>query len=423
MSVLEEIKALYEEKQRDFEAYKKTNDERLKKLEEGKAVAEVEEKLAKIDASMSERDEKIAKQFAELKRIGNTTQDKTAQETEVKSGFNKLLRSGSAARMTQEEIEALAKKQSELSNHRISSEEFKSAMIAGSDPDGGYFVLPELDRTVMKMAEDEIALMSMSQVVTASSSVYSKRVRLSGSGYTWEGEETHPETTDTPRYGVLSFPVHTIAANPSISQELLQDADVNVERELMDAMTSDFVEGIGDALINGNDTKRPRGILSYPTVLDNAWKWGSIGYTKTGAAAGFATDAPGDALINMLYSLKTSYLANATWLMNRNTLAEVRKLKDGQGNYLWQPSFQAGQPDSLLGYSLRIDSKMPSLGANAYPIAFGDFRRGYLVVRRTGMTLIRDQYTQKPYVVFSTRMRIGGGVQNFEAIKLLKCAA
>ena len=112
MSVLEEIKALYEEKQRDFEAYKKTNDERLKKLEEGKAVAEVEEKLAKIDASMSERDEKIAKQFAELKRIGNTTQDKTAQETEVKSGFNKLLRSGSAARMTQEEIEALAKKQS-----------------------------------------------------------------------------------------------------------------------------------------------------------------------------------------------------------------------------------------------------------------------------------------------------------------------
>lgn len=422
-SVIEELKGLFEEKHRDFEEYKKVNDERIKKLEEGKAVADLEQKLANIDTLLNERDEKIEKQFAELKRLGSPVQDKNAQEAEIKSGFNKLLRSGSAARMTQAEIEALAKKQSELSNHRISAEEFKSAMIAGSDPDGGYFVLPELDKTVMKLAEDEIAMMSMAQVVTASSSVYSKRVRLSGSGYTWEGEETHPETTDTPRYGVLSFPVHTIAANPSISQELLQDADVNVEQELMDAMTSDFVEGIGDALINGNDNKRPRGILSYPTVLDSSWKWGSIGYTKTGKADGFADADAGDALISMMYSLKTPYLANATWLMNRSTLAAIRRLKDGQGNYLWQPSFQAGQPDSLLGYSLRIDSKMPNLGSNNFPIAFGDFRRGYLVVRRTGMTLIRDQYTQKPYVVFSTRMRIGGGVQNFEAFKLLKCAA
>ena len=423
MSVVDELKGLFEEKHRDFEEYKKVNDERIKKLEEGKAVSELEEKLAKIDSALNERDEKIEKQFAELKRFGSTSQDKTYQEAEVKSAFNKLLRSGSSVRMTQGEIEALAKKQSELSNHRVLPDEYKSSMIAGSDPDGGYFVLPELDKTVMKLAEDDIALMSMSQVVTASSSVYAKRVRVSGSGYKWEGEETHPETTETPTYSVLSFPVHTIAANPSISQELLQDADVNVEQELMEAMTSDFVEGIGDALINGNDNKRPHGILSYPTVLDSAWKWGSIGYIKTGAAAGFATDNAGDALINTLYSLKTSYLSNATWLMNRSTLAEIRKMKDGQGNYLWQPSFQAGQPDNLLGYSLRVDAKMPNLGANNCPVAFGDFRRGYLVVRRTGMTLIRDQYTQKPYVVFSTRMRIGGGVQNFEAIKLLKCAA
>ena len=423
MSVVDELKGLFEEKHRDFEEYKKVNDERIKKLEEGKAVSELEEKLAKIDSALNERDEKIEKQFAELKRFGGTAQDKTSQEAEVKSAFNKLLRSGSSVRMTQGEVEALAKKQSELSNHRVLPDEYKSSMIAGSDPDGGYFVLPELDKTVMKLAEDDIALMSMSQVVTASSSVYAKRVRVSGSGYKWEGEETHPETTETPTYSVLSFPVHTIAANPSISQELLQDADVNVEQELMEAMTSDFVEGIGDALINGNDNKRPHGSLSYPTVLDSAWKWGSIGYIKTGAAAGFATDNAGDALINTLYSLKTSYLSNATWLMNRSTLAEIRKMKDGQGNYLWQPSFQAGQPDNLLGYSLRVDAKMPNLGANNCPVAFGDFRRGYLVVRRTGMTLIRDQYTQKPYVVFSTRMRIGGGVQNFEAIKLLKCAA
>ena len=422
MDIIAEIKQLFEEKQKAFHEYKEANDERIAKLEKHEGVAELEQKLDRINKDMDERDERIEKQFAELKRFG-TAQNGQEQEAEVKSAFNKLLRSGSSARMSESEVEALAKKQAEMSNGRISASEYKSAMIAGSDPDGGYFVLPELDKSIMKLAEEEIAMMGLAQVVTTSSSVYNKRVRISGSGYTWEGEETHPETTETPKYSVLAFPVHTIAANPSISQELLQDADVNVEAELMEAMNADFVEGIGEALIHGNDNRRPRGLLSYPMVQEAAWKWGSIAYTKSGGANGFAADAPGDALISMLYSLKTPYLGNATWLMNRSTLAEIRKMKDGQGNYLWQPSFQIGQPDTLLGYGLRLDSKMPNLGAGATPIAFGDFRRGYLVVRRSGMTLIRDQYTQKPYVVFSTRMRLGGGVQNFEAIKLLKCAA
>lgn len=422
MDIISEIKQLFEEKQKAFHEYKEANDARIAKLEKGEGVAELEQKLDRIGKDMDERDERIEKQFAEMKRFG-TAQNGQEQEAEVKSAFNKLLRSGSSVRMTESEVEALAKKQSEMSNGRVTASEFKSAMIAGSDPDGGYFVLPDLDKSIMKLAQEEIALMDLAQVVSTSSSVYNKRVRISGSGYAWEGEETHPETTETPKYSVLTFPIHTIAANPSISQELLQDADVNVEAELMEAMNADFVEGIGDALINGNDTRRPRGLLSYPTVMEANWKWGSLGYTKSGAAAGFATENAGDALINMIYSLKTPYLGNATWLMNRSTLAEIRKMKDGQGNYLWQPSFQIGQPDTLLGYGLRLDSKMPNLGANATPIAFGDFRRGYLVVRRSGMTLIRDQYTQKPYVVFSTRMRLGGGVQNFEAIKLLKCAA
>ena len=421
MDIISEIKQLFEEKQHAFHEYKKANDERIAKLEKHEGVAELEQKLARMNDAMDERDERIEKQIAELKRFG-TAQNGQEQEAEVKSAFNKLLRSGSSARMTESEVEALAKKQAEMSNGRVSASEFKSAMIAGSDPDGGYFVLPDLDKSIMKLAQEEVALMNLAQVVTTSSSVYNKRVRISGSGYTWEGEETHPETTETPKYSVLAFPVHTIAANPSISQELLQDADVNVEAELMEAMNADFVEGIGDALINGNDNRRPRGLLSYSTVKEANWKWGSLAYTPTGAANGFAAEHGGDALINTLYSLKTPYLSNASWLMNRSTLAEIRKMKDGQGNYLWQPSFQIGQPDTLLGYGLRLDSKMPNIAANTTPIAFGDFRRGYLVVRRSGMTLIRDQYTQKPYVVFSTRMRLGGGVQNFEAIKLLKCA-
>lgn len=421
-SVVEEIKNLFAAREKEFEEFKKANDERLAKMEKNEAIGEVEQKLANIEASMDKTTSALESQIAELKRFGSNQQNKDDGE-EVKSAFNKLLRSGSSSRMTEAEVEALSKKQAELSAGKHSANEYKSSMIAGSDPDGGYFVLPELDTSIMKLAESEVAMMRLAQTVSTSSSVYNKRVRISGAGYTWEGEETHPETTDTPRYSVLGFSVHTIAANPSISQELLQDADVNVEQELMSAMADDFSEGIGDALINGNDNRRPRGLLSYPTVADANWKWGNIGFVKSGKADGFAATNPGDALINLIYSLKPSYLTGASFLMNRNTLAEIRKMKDGQGNYLWQPSFQLGQPDQLLGYRLELDSKMPNLGSGAMPIAFGDFRRGYLVVRRSGMTIIRDQYTQKPYVVFSTRMRLGGGVQNFEAIKLLKCAA
>lgn len=417
----------FEENQKKlFEAFKEENDKRISNLAEGKAVSELTEKVDKIGAAMDDFQSKAEKELTEIKRIGSPaakTAEAQAVEAEVKSAFDKLLRTGNAGRMTEGELEALSKKQSELSGGKHTAAEYKGAMIAGNDPEGGIFVLPELDKTVMKLVREDVALMRLARNVTTGTSAYQKRVRLSGAGYTWEGEETHPATTDTPTYGVLTFPVRTIAANPSISQELLQDADVTVENELMDALVEDFSDGIGDALINGNDNKRPRGMLSYPAVADANWEWGKLGFTKTGGASGFAATAPGDALIGLISSLKTSYLAGARFLMNKTTMAEIRKMKDGQGNYLWQPSFQLGTPNSLLGYPVELDTKMPDLGANKFPVAFGNFERGYLVVNRSGINLIRDPYSQKPYVIYSCRRRIGGGVYNFEAIKLLKCAA
>ena len=162
MDIITEIKQLFEEKQKAFHDYKEANDERIAKLEKHEGVADVEQKLARINKELDERDERIEKQFAELKRFG-TAQNGQEQETEVKSAFNKLLRSGSSVRMTDSEIEALAKKQSEMSNGRVTASEFKSAMIAGSDPDGGYFVLPDLDKSIMKLAQEEIALMDLEQ--------------------------------------------------------------------------------------------------------------------------------------------------------------------------------------------------------------------------------------------------------------------
>lgn len=406
-----------------FEDFKSENDKRLSNLAEGKAVSELTEKVDRIGKAMDEFQSKAEKEFTELKRIGKPASDSDASDSEVKSAFSKLLRTGNAGRMTEKEVEALAKKQSELSGGKHTASEYKSAMIAGNDPEGGIFVLPELDKTVMKLVREDVALMRLARNVSTGTSAYQKRVRLSGAGYTWEGEETHPLTTETPQYGVLTFPVRTIAANPSISQELLQDADVNVEQELMDALVEDFADGISDALINGADNKRPRGLLSYDTVADANYEWGKLGFIKTGKAAAFADTAPGDALISLITALKTSYHTGATFLMNKTTLSAIRKFKDGQGNYLWQPSFQLGVPNTLLGYPIALDAKMPDLGANKFPVAFGNFDRGYLVVNRSGINLIRDPYSQKPYVIYSCRRRIGGGVYNFEAIKLLKCAA
>lgn len=171
---------------------------------------------------------------------------------------------------------------------------------------------------------------------------------------------------------------------------------------------------------------RPRGILAYNTVANASYAWGKIGYTASGVGAALtdATHNGVDALIDLVYGLKQGYRRNARFLMNRSLQATIRKLKSKTEElYLWQPPVQAGQPATLLGYPISDDDNMPDIAAGAFPLAFGDFRRGYLIVDRFGIRVLRDPFTNKPYVHFYTTKRVGGGVQNFEAIKLLKIAA
>ena len=164
-------------------------------------------------------------------------------------------------------------------------------------------------------------------------------------------------------------------------------------------ITSEFADEEGDAFINGNGINKPRGLLTYTNSSsnDSSRDWGQLQYIAGGAASTF-TNA--DKLVDVVHSLKAKYRKGAVWLMNSSTVATIRKFKNGEGDYIWRPGLEPGGPDYLLGYPVYEDENMPDIGANAYPIAFGNFMRGYLIVDRKGVRLLRDPFSNPPYVYF-----------------------
>jgi HK97 family phage major capsid protein len=209
-------------------------------------------------------------------------------------------------------------------------------------------------------------------------------------------------------------------AMPAATSALLDDAAVDIDEWIADEVRLSFAEQEGTAFVTGNGTGKPRGFLDYTKVANASWSWGNIGYITTGQAGAFPASDPGDKLIDLVYAVKSGYRANGTFVLNRATQAVVRKMKDGDGNYLWQPAAKAGDASTLMGFAIAESEDMPDIATDSYAIAFGDFRRGYLVVDRAGIRILRDPYSSKPYVLFYTTKRVGGGVQDFDAIKLLR---
>ena len=179
----------------------------------------------------------------------------------------------------------------------------------------------------------------------------------------------------------------------------------------------------GAAFVTGDGSNKPKGFLACTTVANASWSWGNIGTIASGAAGAFPASNPSDVLIDLVYALRPAYRQNATFVMNRKTQSGIRKFKDTTGNYLWQPPATASARASLMGFPLLDAEDMPDVAASSLSIAFADFNRGYLVVDRQGIRVLRDPFTAKPYVLFYTTKRVGGGVQDFDAIKLLKFAA
>jgi len=250
-----------------------------------------------------------------------------------------------------------------------------------------------------------------------------KPFAVSGPATGWVAETAARTQTAGPTLDELQFPTAELYAMPAATAALLEDAAVDVDRWIAAEIETAFAEQEGTAFVSGDGADKPEGFLNYTKVAEASWAWEKIGYVATGRDGDWPADDPADILIDTVYALKAGYRQNANWVMNRKTQAAIRKLKDSDGNYVWQPPATPGSKAMLMGFPVVEAEDMPDIGAAATPVAFGDFARGYLVVDRTGVRILRDPYSAKPYVLFYTTKRVGGGVQDFAAIKLLKFAA
>jgi len=286
------------------------------------------------------------------------------------------------------------------------------ALQVGSNPDGGYWLPTAIDNRIITQVFETSPMRQLAYIETISTDALEIPNDLGEFDAGWVGEEDSRTETNTSQTGVLRIPVHEIYASPKATQKLLEDAAIDIEAWIAKKIADKFSRVEASAFINGNGIKKPRGILTYPAGTGNP---GQIEQVVSGNATGITSDS----LINVMIALKEPYVPGSTWLMRRATVGKVMLLKDGDGQYIWRAGLEAGKPSVLLGYPVMQAADMPAVGAAATPIAFGNFREGYTIVDRLGISTLRDPFTAKPFVVFYTRKRVGGDVTNFEAFKLM----
>ena len=306
---------------------------------------------------------------------------------------------------------------------RGNTHEIKS--ISGTSPsDGGYAVPRQIDAMIARQLTEISPIRALAQVVQTGSAGYRKLVATGGTASGWAGETAERPETDTPSFAEIAPPSGDLYANPAASQAMLDDAGFDLESWLSSEIAMEFARAEGAAFVNGSGTNQPKGFLKAPTSTlgDAARAFGSVQYVGTGDATGFGTD-PEEKLIDLVHTMKAGHRQGASFVMNSTTLAEVRKLKTSDGAFLWQPGLIEGQPVRLLGYPVVEAEDMPDIAGGAYPIAFGNFRHGYLIAERSATQLLRDPFTNKPFVHFYATKRIGGQVLDSAAIKLLRIEA
>ncbi len=295
-----------------------------------------------------------------------------------------------------------------LGQERMVPEETR-ALIVGDDTKGGYLAPAEFQAEVIKGI---VEISPIRQAVRVGSTGAGEVIlpKLTGRPTaSWVGEdEERDETTMT--YGQIEIPVHELACFIDVSNRLLEDSAINVESEISSELSQEFAVKENAAFSNGNGAKKPLGIQQAQGIAE--------------IVNGHASNVNADQLIGLMYSMPAAYRNNGSWLMNGTTLGKVRTLKDGNGNYLWQPSYQAGQPSTLLGRPVIEDPTMPDVANGAFPIIYGDFTKAYRVYDRVGMSILRDPYTQatKGMVRFHARRRVGGAPILTEALRKLKMA-
>lgn len=403
---MEELKKMIEALGKAFEQFKTENDARIKQIEaKGHADPILAEKVDRINKDISEISA-MKKQLELLETAVARGQfpggGKQIDEAKARyrTAWDKWFRKG-----VDDGLQGLA---------------VQASASTLSDPDGGFTVPEEVDQAIDRIAMTVSAMRRISTVRAISTDTYKKLINQGGSTSGWVSEKGSRSETTTPTLREIAINTKEVYAMPAATQALLDDSAVDIGQWLAEEVVVEFTEEEGSAFITGNGVEKPKGIAAYTMVANASYAWGKVGYTAGGHAS-LLNNA--DKLFDLQHSLKSIYRNGASFLMNDTTFAVIRKLKDGEGNYLWRPGLEQGAPDTLLGKPVEIDDNVADIGTNTYPIFFGNFKRAYLIIDRLGTRVLRDPYTSKPFVLFYTTRRVGGGIVMYEAIKVLKIAA
>ncbi|WBM69136.1 phage major capsid protein [Buttiauxella sp. WJP83] len=383
-----------------FDEFKKTNDSRLDAITQEKAalagqVETLNGKLSELENLKSD----LEAELISVKRPGGPQQQSKAA-TEHKTAFMQFMRKGDDDGLRDLE---------------------RKALQIGTDEDGGYAVPEELDRNILNLLKDEVVMRQEATVITIGGSDYKKLVNVGGTASGWVGETDQRPATEASKLKLIEPFMGEIYGNPQATQKMLDDVFFNAENWINSELAIEFSEQEEVAFTTGNGTKKPKGFLAYTSSIeaDKTRAFGTLQHILSGSAAAVTADS----IIQLVYTLRKSNRNGAKFMMNNNSLFKIRILKDSEGNYLWRPGLELNQPSTLVGYGVAENEQMPDIAADAKAIAFGNFKRGYTIVDRIGTRVLRDPYTNKPYVGFYTTKRTGGMLTDSQAIKLLQIGA
>jgi HK97 family phage major capsid protein len=437
MTDMTEVKRLVEEQGEAWGEFKRTNEEMLKAKADGKAVSDLEAKLNNISADLDKKADKLKElQDAITAATSPGAQSKGDDnlQTELKQ-FNQHMRADYQAKGKSVDADMATEQYREYKSGFLKlaagvkfeqlSEGERKAMSAGSDPDGGYLLPASTSGAIVGKVYEQSIMRQLATVQTISTGKIEGIVDNDEASAGWVSEIGARNETNTPIVGKWEIEAHEMYASPKVTQKLLDDAAVDIEAWLAAKVADKIARVEGAAFWQGTGVGQPKGLAAYTTVAtsDATRAWGQLEHVNTGANGTFHT-TQFDPVVTLMGALKDQYLSNASFVMTRAVRTAARSLKESTTNrYLWEPGMQQGAPERLMGYPVRVDEYMPALATGSLSLAFGDFRAAYLIVDRIGIRTLRDPFTAKPYIVFYTTKRTGGGAVNFEAVKFLRFSA
>lgn len=419
-----ELKAAVTDLAKTFEEFRRKNDEALAQFaKKGSDDVVTREQVDRINAGVDEAKTALQKRIDELEAKANRLQlgstGEGAEEAKAARMFGEQIGRADFS------IEDFKSYRGDLGAYLRRNEVKAVTMQVAADPSGGYWVTPDVSGRMVKKIYDSTPMRQLANVVSIGTDRLEGPIDNGEFDAAWVGEMATRAQTDAAQLGMWAIDVNELYAYPKVTQKLLEDAKIDVEAWISDKATGKFARKESTAFITGDGNQKPKGLLSYTinATDDSTRPWGQFQYVASGAANGFASTNPADKLIDLIFELKSGYRQNANFLMARRSMRDVRKLKDGQGNYLVDLRLRDGAlVESIFGFAVTTGEDMPAIAANAFPIAFGDFAEAYTIVDRLGTSVVRDNITQPGFVKFHMRRRVGGGAVNFEALKFFKIA-